>query len=384
MIDFSKTKVILNTHRSSPTHGDEIKQYFINQKCAGLWFIAHEFAQLQTRRTFIETYANGKLLSKKYGPDFSFLPEYLVYVKDILTSIWLILTQIRRADVYVGISAYDTLPGIICKNIVRLKSIVFLTIDFVPKRFPQAILNKIYVMIDKFCINHATQTWNPSPRMAEGREKIWGYEPSLRQKQTEMPFGIWLNDNFKPGLKAKNPLMIFSGHLVAKQGVQLAIKSLSIILRTLPKTKLIIIGTGEYLLELQKIVKKLNLSSHVSFTGYIDSKSQSRLFAKAWIGLATFDPQLDTFSYYADPGKIKLYLGHGLPVLLTDVPYIAKIVHQAKAGRIVKYDEQDFATAAIELLSNSQRYRQYSENALKLATNYDWNRTLATRLASLI
>ncbi|KKQ75910.1 MAG: hypothetical protein US96_C0002G0023 [Candidatus Woesebacteria bacterium GW2011_GWB1_38_5b] len=377
---FQNSRCVLVTHRSAPAHGDDIRQYFINKKCAKFWFIAHEFAQVETRRTYIETFEKGQLVNKVYGPDFRILPDLLVFAKDILSTIWLLLTVVRKADLYVGASAFDTLPGIICKKIIQLRATFFLTIDFVPKRFAFPILNKIYILIDKYSLLHSTQTWNPSPRMAEGREIVWGYPKSYRSRQVNMPFGIWLDQFPVSRKKTKEPTLIFSGHLVPKQGVQLALESMPLILKSQPKTKLIVIGKGEYLPELQKIAQRLHISKQVSFLGYVDPATQSRLLLSSWIGLATFDPQLDTFSYYADPGKIKTYLGHGLPVVLTDVPYIAQVVNQKKAGKMIKYDPRDFADAIIGLISNPALLRQYSQNARSLAESFDWNRTLDAQL----
>lgn len=377
---FQNTKCVLVTHRSSPAHGDDIRQYFINKQCAKFWFIAHEFAQLDTRRTYIETFENGKLISKVYGKDLKFLPEKLVFIKDIISTLWLLLTVVRKADLYVGASAFDTLPGIICKKLIDLKAVFFLTIDFVPKKFPSPFLNKIYVVIDKFCVYHADQTWNPSPRMAEGREKIWKYPKSSSTKQITLPFGVWMDQFPVSTVKNKTPILIFSGHLVAKQGVQLAIESMADILKFEPKTKLVIIGKGEYLPTLEQMVKKLGLIKQVSFMGYVDPATQSQLLSKAWIGLATFDPQLDTFSYYADPGKIKTYLGHGLPVILTDVPYMAEVVDSKKAGTIVKYDSKEFSKAVIEMLKSPKLLQEYSQNARTLAKSYDWNKILDKQL----
>jgi glycosyltransferase involved in cell wall biosynthesis len=374
---------VINTHRSSPTHADEIKQFLIKKKCQQLWFIGHEFAQLPSRRSFIEMYEKGELKYRLTGPDFKWLPEWAIYLKDILTTIKWLLFYVRIPHIYLGISAFDTLPAILCRPVIKFKRIIFLTIDFVPKRFSNTLLNNLYIYVDHYCLSQADETWNPSPRMAEGREKIWGYDTKLRKNQRSFSFGIWVGDppNFK--LKSPDPEMIFSGHLIPKQGVQLAINSLPEILKSVPKAKLSIIGTGEYLSDLKNLVQKLQLATHVNFYGFVDSETQNMLLKKAWLGLATFDPKLDTFSYYADPGKIKIYLGSGLPVILTDVPYIAKTIKATKAGIIVNYDEHEFAKAAVKLLGNQNLLKEYSHNSINLAKRYDWNIILTSALKPL-
>lgn len=376
-------KAVIVTHRSAPTHGEEIKQYFISQKYADVWFVANEFAQLPTRRTYIEHWQSGKQISINYSPNFSWIPEPLIYIKDILFSSWYLLSQVKQADFYLGISAFDTLPGIFLRSFLKLQKLVFLTIDFVPQRFSAAWLNSLYITIDRFCINKADQTWNPSPRMMEGREKVWGYPKSMRAKQSSFPFGIWLDKPPEPKLKSKTPLLLFSGHLLPKQGVQLAISALPTIIKKIPNLHFSVVGAGEYETELKKLAQDLHVSSYITFHGRTDNKAYFKLLRQAWLGLSTFDPKLDTFSYYADPAKIKMYLGSGLPVILTDIPYIAKEIQASQAGAIVPYDAKQFAKVVINLLKDKQLLCRYSQNAWKMAQKYDWDKVLGNQLSQL-
>jgi len=36
-----------------------------------------------------------------------------------------------------------------------------------------------------------------------------------------------------------------------------------------------------------------------------------------------YNPHNNPFTYYTDPGKVKAYLSAGVPVVITDLPYVA-------------------------------------------------------------
>ncbi len=79
----------------------------------------------------------------------------------------------------------------------------------------------------------------------------------------------------------------------------------------------------------------------------------------------------NSFTFFADPGKIKLYLGCGLPIVLTDVPPIAQELVREGAGRIARYDAEDFAREVAAVLTGED-YPQMREHARRLGVRYAW------------
>ena len=68
------------------------------------------------------------------------------------------------------------------------------------------------------------------------------------------------------------------------------------------------------------------------------------------LAVAMYEKNKESFTYYADPTKIKDYLSMGIPVLLTDLPYNAKEIEKEKCGIIVDYKKKDIADAVIKLM----------------------------------
>jgi glycosyltransferase involved in cell wall biosynthesis len=192
--------------------------------------------------------------------------------------------------------------------------------------------------------------------------------------QLTVPLGIWEKRIPKVPFEKRNRYrMVFMGHILKKQGLDIVIDSFPAILKKLPKTELLIVGTGDYESSLKMQVKKLKLERNVTFAGYIENHEDvEKMLSQSMVAVATYKPDPESFTYFADPGKIKNYLAAGLPVILTDVPPIAREIELKKCAVITGYNDREFTSSAIELLARPRKLRQYSKNALKYAKNFDW------------
>jgi len=130
------------------------------------------------------------------------------------------------------------------------------------------------------------------------------------------------------------------------------------------------------------IVKKipdfrfLVIEKHVEFTGRIkDSHTINNMIAKSALAAALYQKGdiKRNFSYYTDPGKLKVYLGLGIPVLLTDVPHNAKEIEMRRCGKVIDLDTGTIAKAAIDLMKDEKTLEYYRKNAADYGKEYDWN-----------
>jgi len=122
------------------------------------------------------------------------------------------------------------------------------------------------------------------------------------------------------------------------------------------------------------LVAKLGMTSSVDFLGFIENpQDMENRVAHASIAIALYNASIDDFSYYADPGKIKHYLGAGVPVILTDVPKVAQDIREAHCGFVIGYSEEDLIRVLGPYLCDISRMKQYRQNALEFAKKYTWD-----------
>ena len=58
-----------------------------------------------------------------------------------------------------------------------------------------------------------------------------------------------------------------------------------------------------------------------------------------------------------------------MPIIITDVPPIAKDIQSSKAGIIADYQADKFANSIIEVYKS---YDKYSKNAILMGKQFDW------------
>ena len=144
-----------------------------------------------------------------------------------------------------------------------------------------------------------------------------------------------------------------------------------------------IIGDGRFRTNLIELAKQKNVFEHCNFLGKIpDHKDLEKEIASCAVALAPYIKELDKFTYYADPGKIKTYLACGVPVILTDIPWNAKEVEEHKCGKIIEKKE-DIVESVLYLME-PDRNQVYRNNAVSYAKRFDYKNIFEDVLEHLI
>lgn len=365
----------ISLHYFATGPGQELYQYLCEKGIdAALWEIPFSFSNRDFCR--LSVFQGGKHWQYECkapkGPSVWRYWRELALTRSVLA---LLREKGFSVDTYVGNGAFDTLTGVREK----IDKTVLFTIDYAPMAQP-AFLRGVYRALDKYVCERASAVWNLSPRMQEAREKD---HPGLKCRRVlTVPHGT----NYgKLGNIRKYPLnseaLVFMGHLKENSGVDLVLRSLPSLVERFPNVSLTVAGTGPAEGELKKLADDLGLNERVRFTGFIESHEElEKIICSCAVGLALYNPKKDVFSYNADPGKPKVYLGCGLPVIITDVPLVAKEIEARGAGKIAVYDTDSLSSALSEILADYERYRVEAE---AMGRDFDWEKIFAAALDDL-
>jgi glycosyltransferase involved in cell wall biosynthesis len=295
----------------------------------------------------------------------------VIYVRDFVESILFILRSRKRIDVYVGTNALAVLPGLLLRKVSVVKAVIFYSIDFVPERFDNRIMNTVYHMVHRFCARSADYLWNLSPKMAE----IHHRQGAKYGRNLVVPIGIDPVLSRKKEVSSLNPeRLVFIGNLTEPKGVQLVLEALPAIVGENPHATLTVIGNGPYGTTLKEISAKLGLEDFVTFRGVMNYRDLLKSLGGMGIALAPYKPDTNAFVRFTDPGKVKEYLGCGLPVIITRVPDIAVDIEREAAGLVIDYDKTQLARAVLTLIEDRRLYKRLQQNALNFASRFEWNR----------
>jgi phosphatidylinositol alpha-1,6-mannosyltransferase len=154
------------------------------------------------------------------------------------------------------------------------------------------------------------------------------------------------------GLEDKK-VIVSVGRLVHRKGQDYLIEAMPLILNKVPQAHLLLVGQGPYRDHLEKLVERHGLRNSVTFIGRIDYKELPMYLC---VGDVFAMPSRSRLMGLEVEGLGIVYLeasACGLPVLAGNSGGAPDAVVQDETGLVVSgTDEQQIASAAIDLLSN--------------------------------
>jgi glycosyltransferase involved in cell wall biosynthesis len=284
-----------------------------------------------------------------------------------------------KVDAWFGFNPLACARGLIARRVGRAGRVFLWSVDFVPDRFGRGTLaTRVYDRLDGLCCRRADARIELSEAARDARNRRHDLPPEAARAHV-VPMGAWLDrvPTTKPdGFRHRR--VVFLGHLVVRQGVDTLLEALT----RVDDVAADVIGTGPLETELRRRAEDGGLD--VTFHGYVeDHREVERLLSASAVAVAPYRQSDDTFTRYADPGKLKAYLAAGLPVVLTQVPPNARELAAEAGAEVVADDAAAIADGISRALASPDDWRARREAALAYARRFDWNVLLAGLLAKL-
>lgn len=379
----SKALIITHYYRRPILGGEPAQDIrnFLLSKIRTIVYIENPFPFADDKRSFMTTYENGVIKSERSTFKF-FGPSVFFYILSVIFTAYLVITSRKRFDICIALDNLNTFSVILLRKLNIIRKLVFYTIDYNPVRFKNYLLNKAYHLIDRIACYNCDKIWVLSKRMIIARANA-GIDQ--RRSAASLILPMWADLSrikILPITKINKKNLIFLGHLRESKGVQLVLDSMPEIIKKVPEVKFIVIGGGKSRNDLKRQAKRLGIANYVEFKGFLkDQEDVEKLLCESAIGVAPYVPDERNYAYFTDPGKPKLYLGCGLPVIITKVPEIAEVIQKKKAGFAISYSTKEFSNKALLLLTKNNLYSEYRSNAIKLSKSYDTNNLINNAFA---
>lgn len=387
----AESNIIIVIHESVSGGPGHILAEFLNEKHVGsLFFIAHPLLYMrgaERKSSRYEYYEDGKIERKEKASHWIF-PEPILYIKDFLYTFFWVMQTRKKYELFVGLDPLNALSGIVLRILGRVERVVYYSIDYFPTRFENQIMNWFYHQVDKFAVRFADETWNVGKRMKKARAAFNNMKEVIyEKKQYHVPIGIWFAKiNRRPIDTFRRNKLVFAGHFVSFMGVDLVIRALPKIKKTIPDVRLEIIGRGEEEAKWKKLADVLHVKQHILYKDWIQERGKFySTLASAAVGLASFNLHiLDDKVKNADPGKIKDYTSSGLPVITTKALFTWRDIERAQCGIVINYNADELADAVLRLLKDKSLLLQYRKNAVEYAKQFDWEELFSTNLSRVL
>ncbi len=371
------SRVAIVTHYLNLGPSNHVESYLAERTAATVLAIDHQLVHSRPAVSTYRVHREGKPVSE--GQLRVTAPEPVRFIIDTLLTLYWCTRKLGRCDLYIGANPLNALAGVVLRLLGRTRTVVYYSIDWVPRRFNGRFMNSTYRLVEHAVALAATETWNLSDAMHQAR---WSSPPWrwIRRfadaRARTLPIGVtMLQQNDEP-VRSNAHQLAFMGHLIEKQGLQYVIEALPSLLRDFPDIQLEVVGRGPYAEDLTRQAEKLGVAKRVTFHGYVDDEIDVlKILASSAIGLAPYVEDEESFTRYADPGKIKTYLAAGLPVVTTSVPPQAKELADAGCAVVVEASTEGVTKGVRALLSEDDTARaRRREMSREYVRPLEWTR----------
>ena len=134
---------------------------------------------------------------------------------------------------------------------------------------------------------------------------------------------------------------------------------------------LLIIGSGRDLENIKRVVEDRKLHDRVTFISKLPFAELQRYTAVADVGVS-LDKPLHLNYAYSLPNKLFDYIHSGLPVLVSNLPELRRVVDSYKIGMVVSRVEPQEIASSLKQMFESGRLESWRKNALMAAQELNW------------
>ena len=249
-------------------------------------------------------------------------------------------------------------------------------VPFVPRRLLAALARRVTVAQ---CAA-ADVVISPSCAM---RDALRAY--GVKDRIEVLPTGLG-EDCYRPGdglrfraergIERNRPLALHVGRAAHEKNIDFLLRMLLPLRHAVPNMLLVIAGEGPALPHLKSLARALGIADHVLFVGYLE---RTRALADCYAAGDVF-----VFSSRTETQGLVLLeaMAQGTPVVSNVEMGTRDVLVADRGARIVPLDEQVFAAAVAELLTNRHVRSELSHSAREHALSWS-SEAMAEKLADL-
>lgn len=375
-------KIVIFSHYATTGACEELRDWLRALKVRELVYVAFPFGSNRDGFIRVEHFSRGEPVKACRSLFRLKMPEPLAYAKDLFYAVLYALRFARGADVLVAGDNLLATAGVLTRWLTGVRHTVYYMIDYTPVRYANRLLNRLYYGVDRFAASRADAVWPLTERIIQGRFESGRLDP-LRVRWYAVPYGSHPQAAMSEAA-CDRKRVVYLGDVLRNKGAELFVPMARELQRLVPGFRMTVIGGGKDLPALREEVCKAGLEACFELCGFVEDIAEvvGRL-TSAGAAVAPYYPfDANSFTFFSDPGKVKVYLGCGLPIVLTDVPPIAKVIEKEGAGKIARYDAAEFANALAAILG-AEGYPQVREQARRLGERYAWDKVFAEAFARL-
>ena len=290
-----------------------------------------------------------------------FNKSWLFYAVYNIRSFWfLIFTKCN----FIFANDMDTLPACWLAARICRKTLIFDSHELfseVPELQNRKKIKKIWSRLEDFLI----------PRIDYG---ITVCDPiaNIYKEKYNIDFRIIRNVPLKKvidkNIQREKNLVLYQGAINKGRGLELLIESLPYY----PEAKLVIAGRGDMENEIKTLITTLKLSDRITFLGHVAYDKLHTITSTATVGVS-IEEDMGLNYRFALPNKLFDYIQAGVPVVVSNLPVMSKIVANFEIGITLLNRTPQALAQTLMLVAHQREEGYYSENLKIAAETLHWD-----------
>ena len=172
------------------------------------------------------------------------------------------------------------------------------------------------------------------------------------------------------GLPLHSNMLLFVGKITPYKGPDVLVRAMPEIIKNVPDTELVFVGSGELRNRLEELSKELGIWERVRFTGFVEERLKPLYYKSTDIFVLPSTMNTEVF-----PIVLLEASASGRPMVVSDLDTFKCIIEDGYNGLFTKRnDENNLADAIIYLLENEEVRENMGKNARKKVENYSWEK----------
>jgi len=274
-----------------------------------------------------------------------------------------------NVDVFVA-NDLDTLPANYLASRLKRKPLVYDSHEYfteVPELIGRPLVKTIWTGLEKLLVPRVDAAYTVCDSIAEVYRDLYGVEFKVVRN---LPV-CSENDSVPTPFLAKSDsikIILYQGALNLGRGIEAAIRAMQF----LEGAELWLAGDGDLTSQLKELVAELKLELKVKFLGRVPIDQLSRITRQASLGIS-LEEDFGLNYRFALPNKLFDYIQAGVPVLVSNLPEMRKIVEQYRIGVIAEtHQRKDLAEIMKMALFNEEKITVWKQNLPKAAKELCW------------
>ena len=287
---------------------------------------------------------------------------------------WFLLWH--HADILVS-NDLDTLPANFLASKLKKIPLVYDSHEYftgVPELINRPKVQGIWKKIERYCLPKVDYAITVNESIARLFKEEYNKDFSVI-RNVPLITKPFLNDREtlrkELGLPASKKIIILQGAGInIDRGAEELVESMTY----LPEYLLLIIGGGDVIPDLKKIVLEKNLQNQVWFIPKQPIEILRKYTAACNLGV-TLDKANNINYKLSLPNKLFDYIHAGVPVLTSDLPELKSIVIGYNIGKVCPdHDPKNISNMIMEMLSSDEQIKTWEENTAIAAKELNWDK----------